>query len=252
MKDQVIDLATTLIETDRKVVKAVVNSDFENLPSYIYLFRTTKIELQRCLSHMGVVENVDDAEKDILTKAQSNFPTDSVIDQIDNKISDDISFRDLTEEEISTLGSELLYSWISHYEYVQNIFKVNILIFRSTVAPKLRGYISETRNCFALEQFNATISMCRTILEAGAKDICEKQGLFEPHDDKVIEINPEVFNHLIKSISKGHLKKRATKLYYRDACPVVHGDRLVTSDEALRVLTETIDVIQELYSVNGL
>ncbi len=252
MKEQVIYLAKTLIETDRKVVEAVVKSDFENLPLHISLYRSTKIELQRNLSHMGVVENVDDTEKGILTKAQGSFPTDNVIDQIDKKSGEEISFRDLTEEEISSLGSELLYSWISHYEYVQNIFKVNTLIFRSTVAPKLRSYISETRNCFALEQYSATISMCRTILEAGAKGICEKQGLFEPHDDKVIEINPAVFNHLIKSISKGQLKRRAIKLYYRDACPVVHGDRLVTADEALRVLTDTIDVIQELYSVNGL
>ena len=106
------------------------------------------------------------------------------------------------------------------------------------------------RNCFAFQQYNATISLCRTILEAAAKDICEKKDFFKPYGDKENEINPEKFSQLIKAISRGELKKRAVKLYYRDACPVVHGDRAVTSGEALRILQNTTEVVQKLYALN--
>ena len=112
----------------------------------------------------------------------------------------------------------------------------------------LRLFIDEARNCFALEQHNAVISLCRTILEAAAKDLCERKGLFEKATDKVVEINPKVFNQLINAVATGSLKRRAVKIYFRDACPVVHGDRLVDGAEALRVLRETTGVVQELYS----
>lgn len=92
------------------------------------------------------------------------------------------------------------------------------------------------------------ISLCRTILEAAAKDLCERKGLFEKAGDKVVEINPKIFNQLIKAVASGSLKRRAVKIYFRDACPVVHGDRLVDGAEALRVLRETTGVVQELYS----
>ena len=252
MIEKVIQIAASLIETDHKVVKAVVNSDFESLPSLISDFRALKIEVQKCLSILGVVEGVDDTAKELLTRVQRPFPAENVIAHIERRMGEDASFHDLSNEEISELGSDLFYSWISHHEYVRNIFKVNILVFRSSIAAGLRRYILEARNCFALEQHNAVISMCRTILEAAAKDISEKRDLFEPHRENVIEINPKVFNHLINSISKGKLKKRAVRIYYHDACPVVHGDRSVTADEAFQVLSETMGVIQELYSSHGL
>lgn len=250
--NQLIQDASDLLDADRKVVKALVESDLENLPTLLSEFRDKKVRVQVGLSYEPVVEGVDDSTKELLARVQRKFPTDNVIEELERKSGEDTSFYDLSEEEISEIGSDLFYSWISHDEFVRNIFKVNTLIFRTTIQPALRLYILEARNCFALEQHNAVMSLCRTILEAAAKDLCEREGFFEPHGDKVIEINPEVFNQLIRAISSGKLKRRAVKIYYRDACPVVHGDRSVNADEALRVLRDTTDVVQELYSSYGL
>lgn len=245
---KLLEDADLLIRLDREVVKAVVEGNFEALRVLLSQFREKKIGVQAGLSQLPVVEGLTGDERELLARVQRPFPTDNVIEQWGKEIGEEGSFYDLSEEEVSDLGSNLLYSWISHYEYVRNIFKVNTLILRTTIPPSLRQYIFEARNCFALEQHNAVISMCRTILEAAAKDLCEKEGFFEPHGNKVIEINPEVFNQLIRAISSGKLKRRAIKIYYRDACPVVHGDRSVNADEALQVLRETTDVVQELYS----
>jgi hypothetical protein len=160
------------------------------------------------------------------------------------------SFYELSEAEVSELGQDLFYTWISHYEYVRDIFKLNTIILRTTIPEGLFAYVAEARSCFALQQYNAVVSMCRTILEGAAKDLCEKRGFFELHKENVIEINPRVFNQLITQVSKGKLKRRAVRIYYRDACPVVHGHRSMNADGALRVLQETMDVVQELYSLN--
>jgi hypothetical protein len=67
----------------------------------------------------------------------------------------------------------------------------------------------------------------------------------------IIPIDPKVFNQIIGAVAKGNLKRRAAKLYYRDACPVVHGDRTVTQYEACRVFRETVLIVQELYAKHG-
>lgn len=251
-KTELLQQAKTLISLDKKVVKAVVESNFEKIPALLSEFRDTKISVLKKFSELSIVENTDDESRQILERVQREFPTDNIIRHLENSSETDSKFFDLSWEEADEIGSDLLYSWISHYEFVRDLFKVNTLIFQATIPDGLRQYINEVRNCFAFQQYNATISLCRTILEAAAKDICEKKGLFNPLGENVIEINPEKFNQLIKAISRGELKKRAVKLYYREACPVVHGDRAVTPDQALRVLKHTTEVVQQLYLSNKL
>lgn len=250
--NELIQQAKKLIDLDKKVVKAFVEGDFDNISSLLYEFRDTKISVLKNFSELSVVENVDDETRLVLDRVQREFPTDNIIHRLESETESDSPFFELSWEEADEIGSDLMYSWISHYEFIQALFKVNTLIFNATIPSVLRTYINEVRYCFAFQQYNATISLCRTILEAAAKDICEKKGFFKPYGDKVIEINPEKFNQLIKTISKGELKKRAVKLYYREACPVVHGDRSVTSDDALRILQNTTEVVQKLYSANKL
>lgn len=247
---ELVNDASELIVLDRQIVRSVVESDFDKLWDLILDFRTKKIRIKKNLGDLGIVEGINEKTKDILDRVQRKFPTDNLIEQIDAGSEESVSFYELSDDEAQDIGSDLFYSWISHYEYVRDMFKVNTLILRTKIPAGLRKYILEARNCFAFKQFNAVISMCRTIIEAAAKDLCEKKGFFKPHGDNVIEINPEVFNQLIRAVSKGRLKRRAVRIYYREACPVVHGDRSVNSDEALRILRDTTEVVQELYSSN--
>lgn len=248
--NELVQQASRLIETDKKVVRCVVEGDFDKLPTLISEFRNIKIKVKKHFSELTVVESADDKIRDILSRVQREFPTDNIINNLEKNFGDDISFFELSWDEAEEIGSDLLYSWISHYEFVRDIFKVNTLILRTTIPDALYKYINEARSCFAFQQYNATISLCRTILEAAAKNICEEKGFFEPHGEKVIEINPEIFNQLIKAISSGKLKKRAVRLYYRDACPVVHGDKSITSIEAITILQNTTEIVQQLYSSN--
>lgn len=250
MKDDVlVDLvrdASALIEADRKVVKSVVESQIEDFPKHLTEFRDIKLRVLRKLGEYGVIDGINNQEKEILLRAQRKFPSDHILEQLSEEREDEAFYYTLSDDEISDLGSDLLYSWISHYEYVRDIFKVNSLILQTTIPSEVATYVREARDCFAFQQYNAVVSMCRTILEAAAKDLCEKQGFFAPPGKN----NPRVFNQLISAVCKGALKRRAVGIYYSDGCPVVHGDRAIDAGEALRVVRETLDVVQNLYFVH--
>jgi len=247
--------SSALIEIDRKVLKALGNlearDDLETIVDLADDFRKIKLKVKKTLSELTVVESVNDETKELLGRVQREFETDDIIKQLVETIPALESVFELSVDEGFDIGSDIFGSWISPYEYVRDIFKVTTLILQTAIPKALRTYIWGARNCFALQQHNAVISMCRTILEAAVKDLCEQKGFFEAQPDNIIEINPAVFNQLIKAISRGKLKRRAIRIYYREACPVVHGDRLVNAEEALRVLQETMDVIQNLYSLHG-
>lgn len=245
---ELIQQGYTLISLDKKVVKAFVESDFRIIPALLSEFRETKISILKKFSKLSIVENVDDDTRQVLDRVQKEFSTDKIIRKLENNTGSDFSFFELSWEEADEIGSDLLYSWISHYGFVRDLFKVNTLIFQAKIPEGMRQYVNEVRNCFAFQQYNATISLCRTILETAAKDIFEKKDFLKTNGNNVTEINPS-FNQLIKAISSGELKKHAVKLYYR-ACPVVHEDRAVTSDEALRMLQNTIEIVQKLYVRN--
>lgn len=251
VRSALIQNASALIEIDRNIVKAIVESSFENLPALISEFREKKIEVQKALIELGVVEDADDSEKELLIRVQRKFPTDIVIEQWERSAGEEASSYEFSDEEVDELGQDLFYTWISHYDYIRNVFKLNTLILRTKIPEGLRGYIFEARDCFALQQYNAAVSMCRTILEGAARDLCVKKGFLEPFGGNLININPkDVFNQLIRKVSSGKLKRRAFRIYYGDACPIVHGDRSMSADEALRVLRETMDLVQELYSLH--
>lgn len=222
---KLIEDAAALVEADCRVVEAVAKSNFDSCETLVADFRDMRVRVYTGLTELSTVEAVDHETQELLSRVQRKFPTDRLIEVLEGNSSDDAWFNDVSDKEVWDLGHQLLYSWISHYEYVRNIFKVNTVILTTTIPPILRLFIDEARNCFALQQHNAVISLCRTILEAAAKDLCERKGLFEKVSDKIIEINPKVFNQLIKSLATGSLKRRAVKIYFRDACPVVHSDQ---------------------------
>jgi hypothetical protein len=114
----------------------------------------------------------------------------------------------------------------------------------------LVAYLGEARTCFAFEQYNAVVALSRTILEAAARDLCERLVLLEQTAGNVVRIDSQVFNQLIRAVCSGELLEQARKAYY-GACPVIHGSRTVERESALRVLREVLHVVQMLYQRHG-
>jgi 23S rRNA-/tRNA-specific pseudouridylate synthase len=108
---ELIQQAHILIDLDKKIVRAVVESDFEKIPSLISKFRDTKISVLKKFSELSVVENVDDETRQVLDRVQREFPTDNVIRHLEKNTGTDSSFFELSWEEAGEIGSDLLYSW---------------------------------------------------------------------------------------------------------------------------------------------
>jgi hypothetical protein len=126
MKDDVLsDLvreASALIETDRKVVKAVVESHFEELPKLLTEFRDSRIMVHKNLGEYGVIDGIDNAAKEALLRVQRKFPTDRILEQLSEKSGDDAFFYTLSDAEIDGLGSDLLYSWVTLLAQITSAF----------------------------------------------------------------------------------------------------------------------------------
>ena len=82
--NNLVQQAKRLIEIDKNVVKAVVESKFDYIPSLISEFRKTKISVQKSFSELSVVETVDKDTHQILGRVQKTFPTDSIVNVMAN------------------------------------------------------------------------------------------------------------------------------------------------------------------------
>ena len=56
-------------------------------------------------------------------------------------------------------------------------------------------------------------------------------------------------NFLISQISSGKLSYRSIRIY-SETSSLIHGRKIIDSDEARKMFTKTIKVIQELYDAN--
>jgi hypothetical protein len=247
-------LALQLRAANKSVVKTIVEGRLSEIPELLGEYARLKKEIRILLASFSVTQIQDQEARELILKISQGTPleADKIIKSVEDQSGEALELEDLDDDEIDKLGSEWFYSWISHYEYVRNLYHIGSLIVSFRVPETLQIYLRELRECYALQQPNAVIALCRTILEATAKDLCERKGLLHKLGSNVVEINPRVFNQLISAVAPAKLKKRASRLYYHDACPVIHGDRVVNADQSLQVLRETMSVVQELYSSAGL
>lgn len=156
-------------------IKAVAEGNIDEFVDLFEEFARLKRKIKRISIEHSVVKVNDIKAKEILRKINSNelFEFDNIINAFENGINGPINIFSLTEDEIEKLARDHFYSWFSGYDYVENLYKIGSLILGIDIPDKLKTIISETRKCLALEQYNATYSLCRTLLEASILDICK-------------------------------------------------------------------------------
>ncbi len=96
-----------------------------------------------------------------------------------------------------------------------------------------------------------TTSMCRTLLEASIRDICQRRGLFPEPSDNMTLSERYSWKCLRNKVSSGSLNHKL-EVHYSRLCEVVHARRPATAGEALAKFRETLSVIEELYENHGL
>ncbi len=244
--------ALKLYKIDQLSVKAVINKDIKELSLLISQYSSIKKEIKTKLIKHHYVEIQDHKAKEILQKISHQEPllTDKIIEHLSKKSIETLELDELDEEEINSLGSEFLYSWFSHYEYIRNLYSISSLILGISIPNQLKQLVTEARLCYAFERTYAVCSLCRTILEVVIKDICVRGQLLQSNKKGNLNFDDYSTKDLRDTVSDGDLNDDIKNLY-RKTSSVIHGNKDI-SIEVISTFKQTIKIVQKLYTKHEL
>lgn len=247
------DDALRLVKLDQQVVRTLVEGNTEELgralDAYIELRKSLKV---RMLDESAA--SVEDAKAaEVLRNVGSGdgLPSDKIVERLAAHSGEELSAGEFDDVDLEELGSELFYSWYSHYDYVTALGELRPLILRCDPSESVKRLVGQVKSCYAFQQYDAAYGLCRTLLEASIRDICQRCGLFPDLGENVVLFEKYNWGQLRDKVSSGPLREQLSDLYRR-LCEVLHARRTVTAEEARGVFRETLLVIEELYENHGL
>src|SRR5690606_5471157 len=140
--------ALRLVELGRLIVRAYIEWDSEKIAQLATEFAETKRLVQIHLIENPAVQlpGADAAEaRAVLRKIASGEPLPAEEALIGKIV--DCGFDTVDFDEI---GTDELYSWMSHIDYAEGLYQAGALIVACGTLPKeLSTYVNEARQCFA-------------------------------------------------------------------------------------------------------
>ena len=234
------DDALRLAELDRQVVQTLMEGKTEEYRRVLSAYRELRVSLKSRIIDEPAVSIEDTGAREVLHKISSveGLLTDTVLEQLEKLSGDDLAFGEFDDVEIEELGSELFYSWYSHHEYITALAELRPLILRCDTSKSVRRLVGQVKQCYAFQQYDAAIVMCRALLEESAREIGEQRGLRRRKG----MYGPKLF----KKVSSGPLREKLEDLYER-LSKVSHAQREATRGDARKVFQKTLSAIEELY-----
>ena len=237
-----------LLELDKVITEGIKDSDktriVGNIEEYINLKREIKL-----FSASNPLINIPELKDTKLQRIIQKLTAGERLEKNESiffwnlleAIEDDLDFDEMEE-----IAQEIFFPSFSHYDYVRGIFEIGSLVLNFKQLPTfLKDYINEAKQCYAFQQYLAVCSLCRSILEIAAKDICDKRGFIES------DIAYFSFSKNIQKISSGEIEKNLRALY-SNASNVIHPKTEITSTHAKEIFALTIRNVQDLYLSNNL
>jgi hypothetical protein len=229
----------TLDKVDRRVKRAIDERNWEDLKTAVTEYESLLKSIRIHLLDQSVASVEDAHAVEILRKITTG-------DGLQTKLQEKFS-----EEELDKLGSDLFYSWISHIEYVTGLAELRPLIVRSSVGESVSRLVLQVKDSYALQQYGAAYSLCRTVIEASIRDICVRCKLFPNLKANEILFEEITWKKLRNEVSSGFLQEQL-KSIYDELSTVVHGRKKVSKDEARLAFEKTLHVVEKLYLAHGL
>jgi histone H3/H4 len=247
IEGQLTQDALALNKLNKIVVKSVVEWNPAELSKSLQEYVKIKKRIKITLIDNPVVKVSDPAAQDILKKInQDDFQADRLIRILESQSDEPVSLAGLDETEIEELGSDLFYSWYSHYEYIEALYDIGSLIVGISIPKSLNSYVSEARSCFAFQQYNAVYGLCRTILESAVRHTCERKGLLRRTGANVIDFESYKPSELIYKAAQGKLRERLKDIY-SNTSTMLHGRKTINSKDAKAMFRNTLEAVQDLY-----
>ena len=247
------DDALRLGALDRQVVRAVVEGDRNALVTALVAYVDLRKRLKTGLLDKSAARVADEGAAEILRKVGSGdgLLSDKIICRLAAHSGEDASTHEFDEAELEELGSELFYSWYSHFEYVRALGELRPLVLHSATSEIVERLVWQVKQCYAFQQYDAAYALCRTLLEASIRDICMRRQLFPDLGENVILYEKYKWYQLRNRVSTGKLRDKLKDLYGRLSA-VLHARQTVTAKIAHETFGETLEVIEWLYEENEL
>jgi hypothetical protein len=248
MKDSILEDALSLKRANNQVVKFVVEFDIDELSKALQLFSDLKKKIKTTLIENPIAIIHDHSAQDVLKKIQQEepFQADVILKNLIPESERGSGYDELQFEELDEL-QDLLYTWFSHHEYVRGLYDIGSLIIGITIPQSLKTYVSEARQCYAFQQYNAVYGLCRTILETAIRHRCERKGLIKKQNENVIDYFQYKPSDLINKCTHGDVREKVKDIY-KNTSGLLHGRKTVNSDDTKKMFKDTLKVVQTLYS----
>jgi hypothetical protein len=241
--------ALRLDKLNRAVIKSVVSSDWYNFIDTLKSYIDTKKKIKTLLIDTSVPQIHDKKAQNILRALaeEKSLKADEIITSIEKGAELQYPLGGLSHEEVENLGSDLFYSWFSHYEYIEAMYELGVLIVSISVPDVLRKFVDEARNCYAFQQYNAVYSLCRTILETAIRDISYRK---KPRKKNIYPLEQERWASLKNAVAFGTLRDNIDNLY-TEISSMIHGRKTIKEKDAKEAFRKTLEIIHALYEKHG-
>ena len=248
IEGQLTQYAIKLDKLNRAVVKSVIEWNTDSLWKSLKEYVDTKVKIKTALIEFPVAKIHDHVAKNVLSKIGQGepFQADNIIRSLESQSQEAVSLDELDDAEIEQLGSDLFYSWYSHYEYIEALYNIGSLIVSITIPEQLNTYVSEARSCYAFQQYNAVYGLCRTILETAVRHTCERKGLIKKSGGSVIDFESYRPSELINRAAIGELRNKLKDIY-SNTSTILHGRKTINSEDAKQMFRNTLKAVQILY-----
>jgi hypothetical protein len=245
LKDDLV----TLAELDRRIVRAFIETHRQDLDAVLAEYLALRKNIRASLLDQTTVaiEDADAATTLLKITTGQGLPTDRLIKQLTSGQ----PLEEFDDDEMWALGSDHFYSWFSHADYIAGLAELRPLVVKSNVGEGVSQLIVQVKTCYAFQQYEAVFSLCRTLIEAGIRDICVRRKLFPDHADNVILFEQFNWGQLRDRVCDGALKERL-KTLYAELSEVLHGRKRVSKYEAHTAFANTLQIVERLYANHSL
>jgi hypothetical protein len=249
LQDDLLELAAL----DRRAVQAVIEENWEDLKTTLSAYQALRRDIRgRLLDQTAIsVANADAVALLQKITTGEGLPTDKIIRQLHSASGAEEPPSEFSDDELEALGSELFYSWFSHYEYISGLAELRPLAVNGSVGESVSRLVRQVKDCYAFQQYDAAFGLCRAVIEASVRDICVRRRLFPELGENVVLFEEFKWSQLRDKVSSGPLREQLRRLY-SDLCAVLHARRTVAKDEARRAFEETLQIVEQLYAAHGL
>ena len=245
------DDALRLSELDQKMDQSLRERKTEEFSRALIEYVKLRISLQHRMLDEDVVSIEDARAREVLRKISSGegLEADDIVKAWGEVTgnSDLATFGELDDAEIEELGWDLFYSWYGPYEYVRGRAELRPLIPECDASPTVKRLVGEARQCYAFQQYDAATTMCRALLEAAVRDICERLGLIRRSSKSYRDDWCRLLGKVTRALGIEEPLKKKLKRLYGDLCTVAHAEREATPQKALTEFHETLSALEELY-----